>query len=115
MKRTITFKEVSMLSEKSSKEKIMEAASELFYYNGFQGTSIRAITEQAKVNVSLISYYFKNKQGLLETMTVEYFENYIALLEKLNEDRRHDPSLSFHKLIEEIIQYKYDHFQFTCF
>ena len=78
------------MSEKSSKDKIMESAAELFYYNGFKGTSIRAITAKADVNVSLISYYFKNKQGLLETMTVDYYERYLELVENLLEDRQDD-------------------------
>ncbi|MGM8215623.1 forespore capture DNA-binding protein RefZ [Bacillaceae bacterium W0354] len=104
------------MSEKSSKEKIMEAAAQLFYYNGFKGTSIRAITDRADVNVSLISYYFKNKQGLLEHMTVEYFETYLTLLEDLTKDEEtlQDWDTFFH-LVEEIIHYKYEHFQFTCF
>lgn len=103
------------MSEKSSKDKIMESAAELFYYNGFKGTSIRAITK-ADVNVSLISYYFKNKQGLLETMTVDYYERYLELVENLLEDRQDDqPAERILNVIEEIIQYKYENFQFTCF
>lgn len=104
------------MSEKSSKEKIMESAAQLFYYNGFNGTSIRAITDHANVNVSLISYYFKNKQGLLEHMTIDYFETYLELLEELTND---SSSLNnwdtFFQIVEEIIHYKYEHFQFTCF
>lgn len=104
------------MSDKNSKEKIMEAAAQLFYYNGFNGTSIRAITNKANVNVSLISYYFKNKQGLLEHMTVDYYENYIKLLEDLIDVYNSNQSIeSFFQLIEEIIHYKYDRFQFTCF
>ncbi|PKR79295.1 TetR/AcrR family transcriptional regulator [Halalkalibacillus sediminis] len=103
------------MSEKNSKEKIMSSAAELFYYNGFKGTSIRAITDRAKVNVSLISYYFKNKQGLLEKMTVDYFEQYLELLEQLSVENSIDDSNQFFNLIEEIIHYKYDQFQFTCF
>lgn len=104
------------MSEKSSKEKIMEAAADLFYFNGFKGTSIRAITTKANVNVSLISYYFKNKQGLLETMTVDYYENYLALLERVINDQQESFSTDrIFEVIEEIIQYKYENFQFTCF
>ena len=40
----------------------------------------------ANVNVSLISYYLKNKQGLLEHMTIDYFETYLELLEELTND-----------------------------
>ncbi|WP_188206434.1 forespore capture DNA-binding protein RefZ [Alkalibacillus aidingensis] len=104
------------MTDQTTKEKIMQAAGELFYYNGFKGTSIRAITDKADVNVSLISYYFKNKQGLLEHMTVDYFEGYIALLESLMEGHPSKGSPDhFFQVIEEIIHYKKRHFQFTCF
>ncbi|MDV2581233.1 forespore capture DNA-binding protein RefZ [Alkalibacillus haloalkaliphilus] len=103
------------MSELTSKEKIMQAASQLFYYNGFKGTSTRAITEQANVNVSLISYYFKNKQGLLEQMTIDYYENYLAILDYLMEHQPIDTPENLYQVIEEIIHYKERHFQFTCF
>ncbi|GEL77165.1 forespore capture DNA-binding protein RefZ [Tenuibacillus multivorans] len=104
------------MSELSSKQRIMEAAAQLFFYNGFNGTSIRSITDKASVNVSMIHYHFKNKQGLLEHMTVDYFENYLDLLELLTE-QEDDLSSSdvFFQVIEQIIHYKYDYFQFSCF
>ncbi|WP_027964243.1 forespore capture DNA-binding protein RefZ [Halalkalibacillus halophilus] len=104
------------MTDNNSKEKIMKAASELFYFNGFKGTSIRSITERAGVNVSLISYYFKNKQGLLEYLTTSYFEGYLQLLDQLIDESTtvHEKS-KLMAIIEEIIQYKYDYFQFTCF
>ncbi|RPF55341.1 forespore capture DNA-binding protein RefZ [Aquisalibacillus elongatus] len=103
------------MSEKSTKEKIMEEAARLFYYNGFDGTSIRSITDHANVNVSMIKYYFNNKQGLLEHMTVDYFEKYIDMLEEItNEEELTDQEHFFH-VIDEIIHYKYERFQFSCF
>ncbi|TFB25055.1 TetR/AcrR family transcriptional regulator [Filobacillus milosensis] len=104
------------MSEHSTKQRIMEAAAQLFYYNGFNGTSIRSITDKANTNVSMINYHFKNKQGLLEYMTVDYFENYIKLLEQLtaSQDSLREKE-EFFNVIEEIIHYKYNHFQFSCF
>jgi len=46
-----------------SKQKVIEAASMLFFQKGFHGTTVRDIADKASVNVSLISYYFKGKQG----------------------------------------------------
>ncbi|RYY72094.1 MAG: TetR/AcrR family transcriptional regulator [Chitinophagaceae bacterium] len=47
---------------------IMEAAEELFAENGFNGTSVRDISEKAGVNLAMISYYFGSKDKLLEAI-----------------------------------------------
>lgn len=66
---------------KSTQETIIEAAIILFNTNGFAGTSIRDIANKAQTNVSNISYYFQNKQGLLETCFTLYFEEYLKQIE----------------------------------
>ncbi|RFM28586.1 TetR/AcrR family transcriptional regulator [Deminuibacter soli] len=47
---------------------ILNTARHLFASGGYEGTSIRDIAEQAKVNISAISYYFGSKDKLLEAM-----------------------------------------------
>jgi AcrR family transcriptional regulator len=64
-----------------TKTHILSAAIQLFSVQGFGSTSIREIAERAKVNAALISYHFKNKQGILESIMIDYFER---LLEQLN-------------------------------
>jgi AcrR family transcriptional regulator len=54
---------------------IVRAAISLFSVKGFGSTSIREISEAAQVNSALISYHFKNKQGILEWIMVDYFES----------------------------------------
>ncbi len=46
----------------------MMAAEKLFAANGYNGTSVRDIATKAKVNVSMISYYFGSKENLMETL-----------------------------------------------
>jgi len=103
------------MSNATTKQKVMNAAGYLFFTKGYHGTSVRDIAARAKVNVSLISYHFKNKQGLLEFLMVEYFEPYIDLLEEYNQKEDRTTKDSFYQLIELIIQYKKKHYQFTCF
>ncbi|MBU8879742.1 forespore capture DNA-binding protein RefZ [Bacillus sp. FJAT-29790] len=67
---------------KNSKDTIVSAAISLFNANGFNGTSIRDIAGKAKVNPANISYYFENKQGLLEHCFTFFFERYIEEIEK---------------------------------
>nr|WP_206529887.1 forespore capture DNA-binding protein RefZ [Brevibacillus sp. SYP-B805] len=58
----------------------MEAAAKLFDAQGYNGTTVRQIAEEAKVNVALISYYFQGKQGVLEVLISHYFETFFRLL-----------------------------------
>ena len=46
----------------------MESAEKLFAEKGFDGTSVRDISEEAGVNLAMISYYFGSKEKLLETL-----------------------------------------------
>lgn len=47
------------------KDKLIEAATTLFSELGYDGTSVNDIAKRAGMNVSLISYHFGGKQGLL--------------------------------------------------
>lgn len=67
---------------KNSKESIVNAAVSLFNANGYDGTSIRDIAKEAKINAANISYYFRNKRGLLEHCLTVFFEGYMTELEK---------------------------------
>jgi len=49
---------------------ILTVAEKLFAENGFDGTSVRHIAKEAKVNAAMISYYFGSKERLLETLLV---------------------------------------------
>ena len=66
----------------ASQQKVLDAASQLFFHKGFHGTSVRDIADKANVNVSLISYYFKGKQGLLEYAITHYYEAYLETIEE---------------------------------
>lgn len=83
-------------SKSSSKEKVINASIGLFNTKGYNGTSIRDIAEKANVNIAIISYYFKNKKGLLEHLISIYFDQYIQVIEKVLDE--HDMSTSKEKL-----------------
>lgn len=62
-------------SDNETKSKIMETAFELFGRYGFEGTSIRKISEKSRVNLAAINYHFKNKENLFwEIMTATFFQ-----------------------------------------
>ncbi|TDE10498.1 TetR/AcrR family transcriptional regulator [Dyadobacter psychrotolerans] len=47
---------------------IIAVAERLFAAKGFSGTSIRDISQEADINVSMISYYFGSKEKLIEAL-----------------------------------------------
>lgn len=63
----------------SKKEKILEAALELFAHDGFNATSTKKIAQKAGVSEGLIFKHFDNKKKLLEAI-MEQAEERIQLL-----------------------------------
>ena len=51
-------------NESDTRERILQAALEIFSDQGFQGATTRAIAERAGVNLGLIKYYFDSKLRL---------------------------------------------------
>lgn len=51
-------------SNPDCKERILEAAGEIFAECGFRGSTVRKICERAGVNVAAINYYFGGKEKL---------------------------------------------------
>ncbi|MBS7334311.1 MAG: helix-turn-helix transcriptional regulator, partial [Weeksellaceae bacterium] len=46
-----------------TKQEIMNVAMQLFAKKGYHSTSIRDITSAAKMNSSMVSYYFQSKEN----------------------------------------------------
>jgi AcrR family transcriptional regulator len=53
---------------KPGKERILDAAERLFARHGFYGVSVRDITEEAGVDVALVSYHFGGKRELFTSV-----------------------------------------------
>src|ERR1700753_1588819 len=47
---------------------IINTAEKLFALNGFDGTSVRDIAQEAGINIAMISYYFGSKEKLMEAV-----------------------------------------------
>lgn len=103
------------MKKNPSKRKVVNAAISLFFQNGFHGTSVRDIADEAAVNVSLISYYFKGKQGLLEYAITEYYEQYLETIEKTLQKYNTLSALEqLKKLVQAIIHFKQGNLQLSC-
>ncbi len=74
-----------------TKLRILSAAAKLFDIQGYNGTSVRQIAEEAQVNLALISYHFQGKQGVLEVLISTYFETLFRRLEELEAEQEGQP------------------------
>ena len=52
-------------AQRTTKDKLMDAAEKLFARRGFHGTSLRDITAEAGVDLALVNYHFGGKKQLL--------------------------------------------------
>jgi TetR/AcrR family transcriptional regulator, regulator of cefoperazone and chloramphenicol sensitivity len=59
------------VSEESTREKILNAAGEVFGEQGFEGATIRGITERAGVNVAAVNYHFRDKAELYTRVVLD--------------------------------------------
>jgi len=50
------------------RERILDAAEELFAEHGFDGVTVRQVTRKAAVDVALAHYYFGTKKGLFDSV-----------------------------------------------
>lgn len=101
--------------KKNSKAAIIDAAIFLFNTKGFHGTSIRDIASRAKVNPANISYYFQNKNGLLENCFTFFFENYLDELEKGFSLLDYGAEICLNAMVDNVIRYQSENTQLTRF
>jgi len=105
------------------KETIIRESTRLFLANGFRGTSVKQITEAARIGRATLYWYFKSKEEILETILRrfehEFVDGFIEAVERCNgnfvekykafhrfnarfvRDNR-DLSLAFHTVMSEI-------------
>jgi AcrR family transcriptional regulator len=58
-------------SPQSNRDRVLEAACELFAEVGFHGTHLREICQRAGTNVAGVCYYFQGKEGLYQAVMME--------------------------------------------
>jgi AcrR family transcriptional regulator len=99
---------------------ILQVAESLFAANGYDATSIRKISKEAKINIAMVSYYFGSKERLLESLILYRATDLKMQLDTLRMENL-DPLEKINKLIELYITrvhcnseiYKILHFEFS--
>ena len=62
---------ISMSNEDTTKRQILDSAYHLFAKNGYRGSSLRDIAEQAGIKAASIYNHFKSKEEIFEAVFIE--------------------------------------------
>jgi AcrR family transcriptional regulator len=104
IKQSFNFVLQSVNMEFNDKQvQIIETAEKLFADNGFDGTSVRDIAEEAGVNVAMISYYFGSKEKLLHALFIYRAEGTTQVLEGMLQNKELDPLQKVNVMIDYFI------------
>jgi len=64
----------------STEEHILNIAREVFTENGYDGTSMQMIADEAGINKSLLHYYYRSKDKLFHVIFAKVFSTFIPHL-----------------------------------
>ncbi|MCL0075611.1 TetR/AcrR family transcriptional regulator [Dehalococcoidia bacterium] len=70
------------MGEKNRKQRILDAALEIFASKGFEGARIDEIAKTAGVNKALLYYYFESKEALLSELIEINAKDFLAQKDK---------------------------------
>lgn len=79
-----------MVKNKDTEEQILNAAREVFTAKGMAGARMQEIADHARINKSLLHYYFRSKEKLFQAVIEEALQ---AIAPRLNEIFNSDLSL----------------------
>lgn len=63
--------------QQNGRERLLEAAVKLFGRDGFDGTSVRAVADEAGVSWGLVRFYFGSKDGLRDAVEEHVMKGYL--------------------------------------
>lgn len=93
---------------RSTKSRIIKAAWNLFYKNGYEHTTVDEIIAASKTSKGTFYHYFKGKEALLNTLSYLFDEKYEELAGEVNPELSVSDKLLFFnhelfKMIEESV------------
>ena len=77
---------MSKKKERNTKGKIINAAWDLFYEQGYEDTTVEEIIEKSGTSKGSFYHYFEGKDALLGSLSYIFDEEYLKLQENLSED-----------------------------
>ncbi len=95
---------------KSSKEKILNVALELFAKRGYHATSITQISNKAKISKGLMYNYFESKEQLLDEI-IQHGFNSLAELE-FKAKKGINPKKQLEEFVDSVLDNLYTNFNY---
>lgn len=95
-----------------AKEKILEAADELFCTKGFAGVSVSDIAKRAGVKKASVFYHYGSKPELFELILERYYQAHARALPDPAETDAGVPE-RLHKLIDAYLDFIEDHHRYV--
>jgi hypothetical protein len=89
---------------KSPRERIFDSALHLFAEKGFSTVGVREIAREAHVNLSMISYYYNGKNGILKEIMGKFYNRYFELAKECTEKKQALED-QVHLFIREVVQF----------
>lgn len=87
----------------SKQEHILNIAMQLFADKGYSATSVREIASAANVNLSMISYYFGGKYGLLNAIVSSKADQLKIRMEKMTNENWTSADEKISALVDELV------------
>ncbi len=91
-------------SDREPRQRILDAAVRLFAQKGFAAVGVREIAAEAGVNISMISYYFEGKVGILRAIMEAFFEGYLKILDVPDADAKSAEACAF-EIMDSLVRY----------
>jgi AcrR family transcriptional regulator len=92
------------IQKKEAKKRILDSAISLFARKGYAAVGVREIAQEAEINISMISYYFDGKEGILKTIINEFHNQYYRIITDAIDDSK-PPEECIRLIIRSIISF----------
>lgn len=85
------------------RERLLDAATELFAEQGIAATPMSAIAARVGVTTAMLHYYFKMREQLLDVVVDERLGRFITLVTEVIDGAQDDPVSMVHDLVTRIV------------